>query len=128
MFTNIDTSPLQAVIKKREEEIAAKDAEENRKIEELRQQAKTDLERWYKDRERQLEENRQTMKNNENDLRSKSLEKSSKELCDWSKVIRFLEFTDGTQVSKAKRDVTRMKSCMLTAKRINDNKKLANGT
>ena len=128
MFSNEETSPLHAINKKREEEIAAKDAEEKRKIDELRQQAKTDLERWYKDRQSQMEQKRQTMKNDENDLRSKSLEKSTKELCDWSKVIRLLEFTDGTQLSKSKRDVTRMKSCMLTAKRANDNKKLANGT
>ncbi|CAF0890990.1 unnamed protein product [Adineta steineri] len=126
MFST-EVTPLQAITKKREEEIAAKDAEEKRKIDELKQQAKSDLERWYTDRKRQMEQKRQTMQSDENDLRTKALEKSTKEQCDWSKVVRLLEFTDGTQLSKSKRDVTRMKSCMLTAKRMNDTQKLANG-
>ena len=68
MFVNEELSPLYAINKKREQEIAAKDAEENAKIEQLRQQAKADLERWYNERQRQMETKRQTMKNEENDL------------------------------------------------------------
>jgi hypothetical protein len=74
-----------------------------------------------------LEQKRQTMKNEETDLNNKALEKSSKDACDWIKVIRLLEFTDGTQYSKSKRDVTRMKGCILNAKRAYEKKKLANG-
>ncbi|UJR15070.1 hypothetical protein I4U23_002040 [Adineta vaga] len=127
MFVTETVSPLQAITKKREEEIAAKDVEERRKIDELRQQAKSDLERWYKDRQQQMEQHRQTMKSDEDDLRTKALEKSTKDSCDWTKVMRLLELNDGTQLSKSKRDLTRMKSCMLTARRAAENKKLANG-
>jgi len=122
MFSNEQYSPLQAIIKKREEEIAAKDVEEKKKIEKLRQEAKSDLENWYNDRQRQMEQKRQTMKKEENDMHTKALEKSSKEACDWSKVIRLLDFTDGTQLTKSKRDLTRMKTCIFNAKRINDKK------
>ncbi|CAF1033546.1 unnamed protein product, partial [Adineta ricciae] len=127
VFVMESVSPLQAITKKREEDIAVKDAEEKRKIDELRQQAKSDLERWYKDRQQQLEQHRQTTRTDEEDLRAKALEKSTKDTCDWSKVIRLLEFNDGTQLSKSKRDLTRMKSCMLIARRANENKKVSNG-
>ncbi len=127
MFSNEELSPLHAINKKREQEIAAKDAEENTKIEQLRQQAKTDLERWYNERQRQMEQKRQIMKNEENELNARASEKSSKESCDWSKVIRLADFTDGTQLSKSKRDLTRMKSCIFTARRLSEKKKLANG-
>jgi len=127
MFPNEKLSPLEVINKKREEEIAAKDAEENRKIEELRQQAKKDLENWYNERQRQMDKKLQTMKNEDNDLYIKALEKSSKESCDWSKVIRLLDFTDGKQSTRSNRDLTRMKECMFNAKRINDKKILSHG-
>jgi hypothetical protein len=120
-------SLLQAFNERRQQEIAEKDVEENRKIEELRQQAKKDLERWYKERERQMEQKRQTMKHDEDDLRTESLAKSSKEVCDWGKVIRLLDFSQGSQLTKTKRDISRMRSCIITSKRINDAKQLANG-
>jgi len=126
MFSNNDTSPLQAIHKRREEEIAAKDVEENRKIEELRQQAKTDIENWYNERQRQMEQRRQ-MKTNEYDLNTRSSENNSKILCNWSDVIRLINFTDGKQVTKSKRDLTRMKACIFNAQRINEKKKLLNG-
>lgn len=127
MFSNEEYSPLYAINKKREEEIAAKDVEENRKIEELRQQAKKDLENWYKDRERKTEQKIEAMKNEEHDFYSKLSETSSKESCDWSKVIRLLDFTDGKQLTISKRDLTRMKTCMFNAKRFSEKKNLANG-
>ncbi|CAF0900553.1 unnamed protein product [Rotaria sordida] len=127
MFSNEVVLPIQILNKKREEEIATKDAEEKRKIDELRQQAKNDLEHWYNERNKQMEQKRQTMKTEENTLRQYALEKSTKVSCDWSKVISLLDFTDGKQYSKSKRDLTRMKSCMFNAKRISDSKKLENG-
>ncbi len=127
MFANEELSPLTAINKRREEEIAAKDAEENRRIEILRQQAKTDLENWHHERQRQLEQKLQTIRNEDDLYRKFSSEKSSKEFCDWSKVIRLLDLTDGRQLTTSKRDLTRMKECMLNAKRFNEKKKLANG-
>ncbi len=127
MFFEESISPLQAILKKREEEIAAKDAEENRKIEALRQQAKTDLENWYNERRRQLEQKHQRTKSAEENFQSKNADDSSKESCDWSKVLRLLDFTDEKQTKKSSRDLTRMKACLFNAKRHSDKKKLANG-
>jgi len=127
MFSTEDTSPLEALNKRRQQEIAEKDAVENRKIDELRQQAKHDLECWYNERQRQMEQKRQTMKHEENDLRTAALEKSSKESCDRAKVIRLVDFSQGSQLTKSKKDISRMKTCIVDAKRINDAKKLANG-
>jgi hypothetical protein len=114
-------------MKKREKEIAEKDAEENRKIMALREQAKTDLENWYNERQRQMEQKFQTIKRAESDLNKKALEKSTKQSCDWSKVIRLIDFTDGKQSTKSKRDLTRMKECIFNAKRIVEKEKFANG-
>jgi hypothetical protein len=110
-------SPLQAFNIRRQQEIADKDVVENRKIEELRQQAKQDLERWYQDRQKNMEQKRQVIKHDEEVLRTVSLEKSDKNTCDWAKVVRFLEFSQGTQLSKGKRDLNRMKASMLHAQR-----------
>jgi hypothetical protein len=122
-----DLSPLQAFNVRRQKEIAEKDTEEQRKIEELRQQAKQDIERWYHDRQTRMEQKRQTIKQDEEVLRTKSLEKSDKETCDWGKVVRFLEFAQGAQLSKSKRDLNRMKSCMIHATRDKDGRKSENG-
>lgn len=127
MFSNQEQSPLYAINKKREEEIAAKDVDENRKIAELRQQAKIDLDNWYNERQRNMEKKFQTMKTDENNYYSKQSEPSSKEFCDWSKVIRLVDFNDGKQVSISKRDLTRMKTCMFNAKRFSEKKNLSNG-
>lgn len=127
MFANEDLSPMQIFSKKREQEIAAKDAEENQKIEELRKQARQDLDRWYTERQKQMEQKWQTMKIEENHLHKEALETSAKESCDWSKIIRLADFNDGKQYSQAKRDITRMKACIFNAKRASDGKKSANG-
>lgn len=119
-------SPLQAFNQRRQEEIAVKDAEENRRKDELRQQAKRDLERWYQDRKMTMERKRETIQQEEDALRTNALQKSDKESCDWAKVIRFLEFSPGSQLSKSKRDITRMKSCIIHAKRDKDTKKSGN--
>src|SRR3954471_22453817 len=105
MFLADESSPLHAVRKKREEEIAAKDLDENQKIALLRQQAKIDLENWHKERQRQMEQKRQQIKNEDDFLQTNALQKSTKESCDWSKVIRLLDFTDGKQSTKSKRDL-----------------------
>ena len=118
---------MQAFQARRQQEIAEKDAEEKLKIDEIRQQAKADLERWYKERQMQLERNRQTMKQDEDALRTSALEKSDRGSCDWSKIVCLLDFSPGTQMSKGKRDVTRMKSCLMQAKRDRETKKPANG-
>ena len=121
-------SPLQAFNQRRQEEISAKDTEENRQKDELRQQAKRDLERWYQDRKMTMERKRETMKQEEDALRTTALQKSDKESCDWAKVIRFLDLSPGSQLSKSKRDVTRMKSCIVHAKRDKDSKKSDSST
>ncbi|CAF0856377.1 unnamed protein product [Rotaria sordida] len=120
-------SALEAFNNRRQREIAEKDVEEKQKIEALRQQAKGDLERWYRERKSHMEQNRLTMKNAEDALRTTSLEKSDKNSCDWSKVLRFVELSQGTQLSKGKRDLTRMKTIILNAKRDNDKRISANG-
>ena len=125
--TRENLTALQLVTKRREEELATKDAEEHRRKEELRQQAKADLERWYGERKRLMNQQRETMKHDEEVLRTSSLEKSTKESCDWGKVIRMLDFSPGTQLSKSKRDVTRMKACIVNAKRLNPSQNVANG-
>jgi hypothetical protein len=113
-------SPVQAFIERQQAELAAKDANEQRNKDELRQQAKNDLERWYRERNMSMECKRRTMKADEDILRSNALETSDKTSCDWAKVIRFLDFNSGTQLSKTKRDLTRMKACMIHAKRDRD--------
>jgi hypothetical protein len=112
-----NSSPLQAYNVRRQQEIAEKDAEEHRKIEDLRQQAKHDLERWYQDRNVHMEHKRQAIKNEEDVFRTKALEQSDKNSCDWSKVVRLLEFSQASQVSKGKRDLNRMKTSILQATR-----------
>jgi len=74
-----------------------------------------------------MEQKLQTMKNQENDLYKKTSGRSSKGSCDWSKVIRLIDFADGKQSTKSKRDLTRMKTCIFNAKRFDDMKKLSNG-
>ncbi|CAF1523494.1 unnamed protein product [Rotaria magnacalcarata] len=124
MFSNEDLSPMQILNKKREQEIAAKDAEEIQKIEELRQQARQQLDLWYSERHKQMEQKRRTMKTEENRLYKEALETSAKESCDWSKIIRLADFNDGKQLSQSKRDITRMKTCIFNAKRVSDGKKI----
>ena len=120
-------SPLQAFNTRRQQEINEKDAEEKRKIDELRQQAKQDLDRWYQDRQKRMEKQRQTIKSDEDSLRTQALEKSDKNSCNWAKIIRFLEFAQGTQLSKGKRDLNRMKSSIIHANRDKDRQQSENG-
>ena len=120
-------NPVQAFQARRQQEIAEKDADEKLKNDEIRQSAKADLERWYKERQMQMERNRQTMKQDEDALRTSALEKSDRGACDWGKIVRFLDFSPGTQMSKGKRDITRMKTCLMQAKRDRETKKSANG-
>lgn len=127
VFSTDYNSPLQVFERKRQEEIAAKDAVEKTKIEELRKQAKADLENWENERRRQIEHKKKTMREEDTNLRAIDAGQSSAESCDWSKVIRLVDFTDGKQSSKSKRDLTRMKACILTARRISESKKLSNG-
>lgn len=120
-------SVLEAFNKRRQQEINEKGEEERQKIEALRQQGKRELDRWYQDRKTFMEQNRRVINNAEDELRTKALEKSDKDNCDWPKVIRFLEFSTGTQLSKAKRDLTRMKTSMLNARNDKVKQKAANG-
>ncbi|CAF3685699.1 unnamed protein product [Rotaria sp. Silwood1] len=120
-------SALEAFNKRRQQEINEKDEEERKKIDTLRQQAKNDLERWYQERKLHMEKNRLTIQNAEDDLRTKSLEKSDKNICDWGKVLRFIEVNQGTQLSKGKRDLSRMKACIFQAKRENEKRISTNG-
>lgn len=121
-------SPMEAFNTRRQQQLAEKDAEEKRKIDELRQQGKADLERWYQDRRMSMEQKRQSMKNEEEAFRSKALEKSDSQSCDWSKVVRLIDFTSGQQVSKGKRDVNRMKSVLLHSSRQKASPAVNNGS
>ncbi|CAF3760077.1 unnamed protein product [Rotaria socialis] len=120
-------SALEAFNRRRQQEIAEKDVEENSKIQALREQAKQDVERWYNNRKIKMQENRQTIDRAEDDLRTVASQKSDKSQCDWAKLIRFLELNSGTQLSKAKRDLSRMKTCIINAKRDNDKRQTATG-
>ncbi len=122
-----DLSPVQAFHIRRQQEIAEIDAKEKQKIEELRQQGKKELERWYEDRRVRMEQKRQSIKNDEGVTVTQALEKSDKNTCDWAKVIRFLDFSQGTQVTKQKRDINRMRAVIIQAKRDRDGKKTENG-
>ncbi len=122
-----DLSPVQAFHIRRQQEIAEIDAKEKQKIEELRQQGKKELERWYEDRRVRMEQKRQSIKNDEDVTVTQALEKSDKNTCDWAKVIRFLDFSQGTQVTKQKRDINRMRAVIIQAKRDRDGKKTENG-
>ena len=122
-----DSSPLQAFNARRQQQIAEKDAEEQRKIDELRKQAKNDLDRWYQDRHMHMEQQRQTIKTEEEVFRTKALEQSDRNSCDWSKVIRLLDFSQGSQLSKSKRDLNRMKSTIMRATRDKINRTSENG-
>jgi len=122
-----DLSPVQAFHIRRQQEIAEMDAKEKQKIEELRQQGKKELERWYEDRRVRMEQKRQSIKNEEGVTVTQALEKSDKNTCDWAKVIRFLDFSQGTQLTKHKRDLNRMRAVIVQAKRDKDGKKSENG-
>ncbi|CAF1241543.1 unnamed protein product [Rotaria magnacalcarata] len=132
MFTTGTTSQenlsaLEAFNRRRQQEIAEKDVEENSKIQELREQAKQDIERWYNNRKMKMKENRQMIDHAEDELRTVASQKSDKNQCDWAKLIRFLELNPGTQLSKAKRDLSRMKTSIINAKRDNDKRQTATG-
>ncbi|CAF1325627.1 unnamed protein product [Adineta ricciae] len=110
-------SPIDEFNARRQQQLAEKDAAEKRKIDELRNQAKTDLDRWYRERQMHMEQKLQSMKDEEEAFRTKALQKSDNSSCDWAKVVRLLEFSQGAQVTKNKRDVNRMKSIILQATR-----------
>jgi len=127
-FNSTDAlSPVQAFHIRRQQEIAEMDAKEKQKIEELRQQGKKELERWYEDRRVRMEQKRQSIKNEEGVTVTQALQKSDKNTCDWAKVIRFLDFSQGTQITKQKRDINRMRAVIIQAKRDRDSKKTENG-
>ncbi|UJR31613.1 hypothetical protein I4U23_019096 [Adineta vaga] len=111
------SSPLHEYNTRRQQEIAEKDVEEKRKNDELRKQAQADLDRWYQERKTHMEQKRQAMKNEEEVFRTKALEKSDNKSCDWSKVVRLLDFSQGSQLTKGKRDLNQMKSTLLQATR-----------
>jgi hypothetical protein len=100
---------------------------EKQKIEELRQQGKKELERWYEERRTHIEQKRQSTRHEEDKTVTQALEKSDKTACDWAKVIRFLEFSQGSQITKQKRDLNRMRAVIIQAKRDKDNRISTNG-
>jgi hypothetical protein len=100
---------------------------EKQKIEELRKQGKAELERWYEDRRRNMEQKRQSMKEAQDESINQALEKSDKQTCDWAKVIRLLDFSQGTQLTKQKRDINRMRAVIVQAKRDKEARKSENG-
>lgn len=110
-------SPLEAYNARRQQQLAEKDAAEKQKIDELRNQAKAELDRWYQERRMHMEQKLQSMKNEEEVFRTKALQKSDNNSCDWAKVVRLLEFSQGAQLTKNKRDINRMKSIILQATR-----------
>ena len=110
-------SPIEQFNVRHQQQLAEKDAAEKRKIDELRNQAKTDLDRWYQERRMHMEQKLQSMKDEEEVFRTKALQKSDNSSCDWAKVVRLLEFSQGAQATKNKRDVNRMKSIILQATR-----------
>jgi len=112
---------------RRQQEIAEMDVIEQQKIEELRQQGKKDLERWYEDRRIRMEQKRQTIKQEDDVKLTQALQKSDKNTCDWAKVIRFLDFSQGTQITKQKRDLNRMRAVIIQAKRDKDGRRSENG-
>ena len=119
--------PLHALEIRRQEEIAAKDVEERRQLDELRQQAKKDLEQWYTERQRQVEQSKRVAQQEEEALRGKALKKSSKGSCDWSEVIKLLDLSSSQSVNTSKRDMSRMKSAIINAKLFNETKPATNG-
>lgn len=120
-------SALEAFNQRRQQEIAELDANEKQKIDELRQQGKKDLERWYEERRRQMEQKRQSMQQEQDTSLNEALKKSDKQSCDWAKVIRFLDFSQGTQLTKQKRDLNRMRAVIIQAKHDRDNLTSQNG-
>lgn len=120
-------SALEEFNQRLQQEIAEFDVLEKQKIEELRQQGKRDLERWYEDRRLQMEQKRQAMKSEQDSSLNEALKKSDKQSCDWGKVIRFLDFSQGTQLTKQKRDLNRMRAVIVQAKRDRDNLTSQNG-
>ena len=107
-------TPLELFNRRYEEELAVKDAEEERRKDQLRQQAKDDLQRWYDERQIHMEQRRDRMKNEDDLHLQKASKQSDKRLCDWDKVMRLVEF------SKSKRDLNRMKTSIINAKQDRD--------
>jgi len=122
-----DLSPSQAFHIRRQQEIAEMDVIEKQKIEELRQQGKKDLERWYEDRRIRMEQKLQSIRKEEDVTVTQALEKSDKNTCDWAKIIRLIDFSQGTQITKQKRDLNRMRAVIIQAKRDKDDRKSENG-
>lgn len=105
----------------RAQQIASKDEEEKIKNEDLRSKAQSDLQTWYDERKKQMENRRQTNRFEEDHLDTNTSKENIKQSCNWSKLINLVDFTDGKQYSKSKRDLSRMKSCIFNAKRFNNN-------
>ncbi|CAF0928418.1 unnamed protein product [Didymodactylos carnosus] len=122
--TSLFAPPTISFDQKRQLEIAEKDAEEQRKTNELKQQAKQDLNQWYNERQKRLEEKRKQMKNDEEILRTKAQEKSVKQTCNWDKVLQYIDFSPTSGLTKSKRDLSRMKTILLNVKQT---PKMSNG-
>ena len=74
-----------------------------------------------------MEQKIQRNRTEENDPNKRNSDSSSKQSCDWSKVVRLIDFTDGKQLTRSKRDLTRMKESIFNAKRVIEKEKVANG-
>lgn len=113
-------NPLELFNRRYEEELTAKEAAEERRKDELREQAQRDLQRWYDERQMKMEHRRDQMKNDDDLHRLQASEQSDKQYCDWTKLIQLIDLSPGTEYSRSKRDLTRMKTSIINAKRDRD--------
>uniref|UniRef100_A0A915K3Q1 Clathrin light chain n=1 Tax=Romanomermis culicivorax TaxID=13658 RepID=A0A915K3Q1_ROMCU len=94
-----------------------KDAQEEKEKERLRQQARKELEDWYKIRDEQLEKTKNSNKSAEQEfVRERDVDLPGQE---WERIARLCEFNP--KASKNAKDVSRMRTLLLQMKSAKSN-------
>jgi len=91
--------------------VTEKDAAEEKKKEELREQAKKELEQWHAQRQKQLELRKKENREREKEI-SKEVSPAKDDASSWEKIAKMID--SGSKASKnAPKDNSRMKSLIL---------------
>jgi hypothetical protein len=94
-------------------QIAEKDAAEEKKKEELREQAKKELEQWHAQRKAQLEQRKKQNREREKEI-SLECAPTPDGASPWEKIAKMVD--GGSKTAKGTKDTSRMKSLILECK------------
>jgi len=92
--------------------LSNKDAEEEKKKKELKEQARKELDDWYRNRKEQLDKLHLNNKQNENDEQSTANSNGGNN--QWERIAKLVDFN--TKFNKNAKDVSRMKNILLQLK------------